>query len=170
MDQLVRNFYKLLMGLSGISMVAAFLIVILGVISREVPFITVAGLDAYAGYAVAAALFLALPATLVHGDHIRVTLVLNRLPAKARGFFEVGSLVVATALALFVAWYACRAVWISHLTHDVSPAADASPLWIPQLSMAVGCFGFAVSFVHALVLRLQGISVIAVGGEAARTE
>ncbi|MBU6466973.1 MAG: TRAP transporter small permease, partial [Burkholderiales bacterium] len=73
MDHFVRNFYRLLMVLSGISMVAAFVIVILGVISREVPFIAINGLDAYAGYAIAAALFFALPTTLVNGDHIRVT-------------------------------------------------------------------------------------------------
>ncbi|RID99475.1 TRAP transporter small permease [Simplicispira hankyongi] len=170
MDHFVRNFYRLLMVLSGISMVAAFVIVILGVISREVPFIAINGLDAYAGYAIAAALFFALPTTLVNGDHIRVTLVINRLSPRGRGIFEIGCLFAATALALFVAWYACRAVWISYITHDVSPAADASPLWIPQISMAIGCLGFVLSFVHALLLRLRGGALIAEGGEAARTE
>ena len=170
MDHIVRNFYKLLMVLSGLSMVSAFVIVILGVISREVPFITIPGMDAYAGYAIAATLFFALPATLLHGDHIRVTLILNRLPAKGRSAFEIGCLIVATVLAIFVAWYACRAVWISYITHDVSPGADASALWIPQLSMAIGCFGFALAFGHALVLRLRGRNLITESGEAARTE
>lgn len=170
MGQLVRNFYKLLMVLSGISMVAAFVIVLLGVISREVPFITIAGLDGYAGYAIAAALFFALPGTLLHGDHIRVTLVLNRLSGKPRAALEVFCLVAATALTVFVAWYACHTVWLSYLTHDVSPAADASPLWIPQLSMAIGAIGLALAFVHALVLRMRGITLIAEPSETARTE
>ncbi|HVL44901.1 MAG TPA: TRAP transporter small permease, partial [Acidovorax sp.] len=60
-------------------------------------------------------------------------------------------------------------VWISYITHDISPAADASPLWIPQISMAMGCIGFALAFAHALVLRFQGTAFMAVS-EAARSE
>lgn len=170
MDQLVRNFYKLLMLLACVSMVATFIIVILGVLSREVTFINIAGLDGYAGYAIAATLFLALPATLIHGDHIRVTLVLNRLSPKAKSAFEIGCLLVATGLTLFIAWYACRAVYISYITHDVSPAADATPLWIPQIAMALGCIGLALAFIQALALRFRGINLITESGEAARTE
>jgi hypothetical protein len=29
-------------------------------------------------------------------------------------------------------------------------------MWIPQLSMAIGCTGFLLSFIHALVSRWQG--------------
>lgn len=43
MDKLVRNLYRLLTGLSCVSMVAAFLIVLLGVLSRQVSFIDVQG-------------------------------------------------------------------------------------------------------------------------------
>ncbi|MDZ7861992.1 TRAP transporter small permease [Acidovorax sp.] len=169
MDKLVRNLYRLLTGLSCVSMVAAFLIVLLGVLSRQVSFIDVQGLDAYAGYAIAAALFFALPGTLQNGDHIRVTLMLDRLPARGRAFFEWFCLIAALALTAYVAWYATRSVWISYVTHDISPAADASPLWIPQISMAVGSIGFAIAFAHALVLRARGESLIA-ASEAARSE
>lgn len=170
MDNFVRNFYKLLMVLSGVSMVAAFGAVILGVLSREIAHFSIDGLDAYAGYAIAAALFFALPATLQSGDHIRVTLVLDRLPKKVRGAFEWACLASALTLTLYIAWYAVRAVWISYITHDISPGADASPLWIPQLSMAMGCIGFALSFAHALVLRARGQVFITATGEASRSE
>ena len=169
MDNFVRNFYKLLMVLSGISMVAAFAAVILGVLSREIAHFSIDGLDAYAGYAIAAALFFALPATLQNGDHIRVTLVLDRLPARIRSAFEWFCLSAALVLAVYIAWYAVRSVWISYITHDISPAADASPLWIPQISMAMGCIGFALAFAHALVLRCKGISFMAVS-DSARSE
>ena len=169
MDKLVRNFYKLLMGLSCLSMLAAFGSVILGVVAREVQW-DIPGLDAYAGYAIAAALFLALPATLQHGDHIRVTLLLDRLSPRMRGVMEWWSLGAGLALAMCLAGYATRLVWVSCLTHDISPAADATPLWIPQISMALGCIGFALSFVQALVARWHGSSFIAVPSEAAHIE
>ena len=156
MDKLVRNFYRLLMLLSGISMLAAFAAVTLGVFAREVVHVNIDGLDAYAGYAIAAALFFALPSTLQNGDHIRVTLVLDRLPARMRSAFEWFCLSAALVLTLY-------------LTHDISPAADASPLWIPQISMAMGCIGFALAFAHALVLRVQGVAFMAVS-ESARSE
>ena len=114
-------------------------------------------------------MFFALPSTLQNGDHIRVTLILDRLPARWRSAFEWFCLVSALVLSVYIACYAVRSVWISYITHDISPAADASPLWIPQISMAMGCIGFALAFAHALVLRFQGTAFMAVS-EAARSE
>ena len=156
MDQLTRYFYRLLITLACVSMVAAFVIVMLGILARQVTFINIQGLDAYAGYAIAATLFFALPTALMHGDHIRVTLVLDRLGQRARAGFEWGALIAALGLAVYLAWFAMRAVWLSYITHDVSPAADATPLWIPQLCMAIGCVGFALAFLDAIVARWRG--------------
>lgn len=169
MDKLVLNFYRLLMLLACLAMLAAFGTVLLGVIAREVHW-DIPGLDAYAGYAIAAALFLALPGTLQNGDHIRVTLLLERVPMRLRGALEWWCLASAFALAVYIAWYAGRLVWVSYITHDISPAADASPLWIPQISMALGCVGFALSFGHALLARWRGGSFIRSTDEAAHVE
>ncbi len=169
MARLVQNFCKLLMGLSCLAMLAAFGTVLLGVMAREFRW-DIPGLDAYAGYAIAAALFLALPATLKHGDHIRVTLLLERVPVRVRAVLEWWCLGAGLTLTGYIAWYAVRLAWVSYSTHDVSPAADASPMWIPQVSMALGCIGFALSFVQALVERWRGGSFIAVSSEAAHIE
>ncbi len=168
MDKLARNFYRLLLVLSCIAMVAAFVTVGLGIVARLVGW-NLPGLDAYAGYAIAAALFLALPATLLQGEHIRVTLLLERLPQKARAVMEWWCLGAAAALAVYLAWFSLRLVWVSYTTHDISTSADATPLWIPQIAMALGCLGFAVGFVHALAARWRGGELIAVAS-AAHTE
>ena len=156
MDQLFRPLYRLLITLACVSMVAAFVIVMLSILARQVTFIDIQGLDAYAGYAIAATLFFTLPTALMHGDHIRVTLVLDRLGQRARAGFEWGALIAALGLAVYLAWFAMRAVWLSYITHDVSPAADATPLWIPQLCMAIGCAAFALAFLDAIVARWRG--------------
>ena len=156
MDQLFRPLYRLLITLACVSMVAAFVIVMLSILARQVTFINIQGLDAYAGYAIAATLFFALPTALMHGDHIRVTLVLDRLGQRARAGFEWGALIAALGLAVYLAWFAMRAVWLSYITPDVSPAADATPLWIPQLCMAIGCVVFALAFLDAIVARWRG--------------
>lgn len=171
MPSVLDKFYRFLMFLSCVSMVLAFASIMLGVAAREFRW-DIQGLDAYAGYAIAATLFLALPSTLKHGDHIRVTLLIQRLPARAQNVLEYWCLLAASALSVYLAWFACRLVWVSYTTHDVSPSADASPLWIPQLAMALGCIGFAVAFLHALWARLNGRHFfhVPVDGEMARTE
>ena len=171
MTGILDKFYRSLMTLSCVSMVSAFVAIMLGVAAREFHW-DIQGLDAYAGYAIAATLFLALPGTLKHGDHIRVTLVMQRLSPRAQTALEYWCLTAASALGIYLAWFACRQVWVSYATHDVSPAADASPLWIPQLAMALGCIGFAVAFVHALWARCSGGQFFdaPVDGELAKTE
>ncbi len=165
MKSLLSKFYSGLMFLACISMVAAFGAIMLGVIAREAR-LDIQGLDGYAGYSIAAALFLALPDTLRHGDHIRVTLLLQKLGQAGRNVLEYWSLASALALSGYLAWFACRLVWVSYTTHDVSPAADASPLWIPQLSMALGCIGLVVAFADAFIARMQGVAFFAESGGA----
>ena len=160
MRHISLKIYSAMMFLACLSMLAAFATIMLGVVAREAK-LDIQGLDAYAGYSIAAALFLALPGTLRNGDHIRVTLILQKLGDKARNVLEYWSLGSALALALFLAWFSCRLVWVSYTTHDVSPSADATPLWIPQISMALGCIGLAVSFADALLARIQGIAFFA---------
>ncbi len=153
--RVVDGVYGLLGLLACIALIAAFLCVGVGVAVREAGG-SIGGLDSYAGFSIAAALFLALPMTLRHGDHIRVTLFLERLPARARDVLEYWGLLAGLALSGYTAWFACRLVWVSYVTNDVSQGADATPLWIPQIAMALGCLGFALAFADALVARLRG--------------
>jgi TRAP-type C4-dicarboxylate transport system permease small subunit len=169
LGRVMQAFYKSLLLLACLAMLAAFVTIVLGIVARQAGW-DIPGLDAYAGYSIAAALFLALPETLQHGDHIRVTLVLQRLGPRARHALELWGLASGAALSVALAFYACRLVWVSQLTHDVSPSADATPLWIPQLSMALGCIGFALAFVDALLATLRGREFFTQGADVARVE
>jgi len=143
---------RILAVLAAFAMVAAFVCVGLGVVARLAGW-DIPGLDAYAGYAIAAALFLALPQTLRRQEHIRVTLLLEKLGPRGRAVLEWWSLAAGLVLAVYMAVYALRLVWLSHQMHDVSSSADATPLWIPQLAMALGCAGFALSLAEAMWAR-----------------
>jgi TRAP-type C4-dicarboxylate transport system permease small subunit len=154
MRTLFPKIYGSMMLLACVSMLAAFAAIMLGVVARELHW-DIQGLDAYAGYSIAAALFLALPGTLQHGDHIRVSLLIQRSPAWLQNVLEYWALLAGLAIAVFMTWYAGRLVWVSYTTHDVSPAADATPLWIPQLTMVIGCAGFALAMLHALTARIH---------------
>ena len=104
--------------MAALCMVGLLVMVLLSVLGRQLNF-HVPGTDAYAGYMMAAAGFLALAHTLKRGEHIRVTLLLSALKGKAHHALEVWALSVATGLAALSAVYACRLSWQSYTFHDI---------------------------------------------------
>ena len=170
LHRLAFGFYKFLLVLAGVALIGAFVAIMLNILARIFGW-NIPGLDGYAGYAIAAALFLALPSTLQHNDHIRATLLLDHVSAGTRGRMETAALLLGTGIALYLAWFAVRLVWVSYTLHDVAPTGDATPLWIPQLSMALGCLGFALAFVQALWSRFSGHAFFAEpSGESAHAD
>lgn len=141
--------------LAALCMIGLLAMVLLAIVSRQLHF-HVPGTDAYAGYLMAGAGFLALAHTLKKGEHIRVTLLLSALKGRPRRALELWALAAATALAGLAAYYACRLAWQSHTFNDISTGNDATPLWIPQLVMAAGTVVMAIAFVDELVLEWRG--------------
>ncbi len=141
--------------LAALFMVGLLIAVLLSVVGRELNF-HVKGTDAYAGYLMAAAGFLALAHTLKRGEHIRVTLLLAALPAGARRALELWALACSSVLAGVLSFYAARLVWQSRAFNDISTGNDATPLWLPQLGMAAGTLILFIALVDELVLELRG--------------
>ena len=155
--------------LAALCMIGLLGMVLVSILGRQFHF-HLPGTDAYAGYLMAAAGFLALAHTLKRGEHIRVTLLLSSLRGRWRRALEIWALAAATLLAVLTAWYSCRLSWQSHSFHDISTSNDATPLWIPQLTMAVGTVILAVAFVDELALELRGRRAKATGEEALHNE
>jgi len=155
--------------LAALCMVGLLVMVLLSIVSRQLHF-HVPGTDAYAGYLMAGAGFLALAHTLKKGEHIRVTLLLSALQGRARKVMEVWALFAASALATLSAFYGGRLAWQSHVFNDVSTGNDATPLWMPQLSMAIGAAILAIAFIDELVLEIRGRRVVAESEEALHNE
>ena len=155
--------------LAAVFMVLLLVMVMLSIVSRQLHF-NVPGIDAYAGYMMAAAGFLAMAHTLKKGEHIRVTLLIAGLKGGARKGLELWSLFAASALALLSAFYSSKLAWQSHAFHDISTSNDATPLWLPQLTMALGTAVLAVAFIDELVLELKGQRVVLTPDEASHNE
>lgn len=113
------------------------------------------GSDAYAGYSMAAASFLALAQTLRHGEHIRVSLILEKLHGGPHRGLEIFCHLMGIALSASFAWFSLRLVWQSYSFHDISQGNDATPLWIPQIAMALGTVVLCVAFIDAFVTLLK---------------
>jgi TRAP-type C4-dicarboxylate transport system permease small subunit len=155
--------------LAAVFMIGLLAMVLLSVLSRQLNF-HVPGTDAYAGYLMAASGFLALAHTLKRGEHIRVTLVLNALQGRWKKGLEVWALGMAALLAWLFAFYSCKLAWQSHVFHDISTSSDATPLWIPQIAMALGTLVLAIAFLDELVLEVRNQRKVLTSGEALRNE
>ncbi|HEX7558427.1 MAG TPA: TRAP transporter small permease [Usitatibacter sp.] len=137
--------------LAAFFMVGILAMVLASVVGRLAGF-NLRGSDAYAGYCMAAASFLALAHTLKRGEHIRVTLFLDRFGGRLRRPLDLWSHVAGTFFCAILAFYSARLAWQSRLFNDVSQGNDATPLWIPQLGMAAGAIVLLVAMVDDLVL------------------
>jgi TRAP-type C4-dicarboxylate transport system permease small subunit len=141
--------------LAALAMIGVLLMVLLSIMSRQAGF-HVAGTDAYAGYSMAAAGFLALAHTLKRNEHIRVTLLAGRLKGRAHHALEMWALSAAVLLAGLFAFYSVRLAWQSHALNDISTGNDATRLWIPQLTMAFGTLVLLIAFIDEWLLELRG--------------
>ena len=155
--------------LAALFLVGTLVMVLLGIAGRLLHF-HVPGTDSYAGYCMAAAGFLALAYTLQKGEHIRVTLLLEHLGTRAGRALEVWSLGVATLLSGAFAYYSIRLAFQSWDFNDISTGNDATPLWLPQLSMAFGVTILFIAFVDDLVRELQGKRIRKAPTEALHNE
>ncbi len=154
---------------AALCMVALLVMVMLGIVGRAAGF-HLPGTDSYAGYLMAGAGFLALAHTLKRGEHIRVTLLLSALQPAARRAMELWALAAASALAGLLAFYSARLVWQSRAFNDISTGNDATPLWLPQLGMAVGTAVLLVALLDELVLEWRGLRTPPTNSEQQRHE
>lgn len=169
MRKFLDSLYGAAAALAAVLMVALLAMVLLSILGRQFHF-HVPGTDAYAGYLMAGSGFLALAHTLKRGEHIRVTLLLGGLQGGMKKGLEIWAYGFASVLSCVIAFYSCRLVWQSRSFHDISTASDATPLWIPQLGMAIGTVILAIAFLDELALELSGKRQEQAPSEALRNE
>ena len=112
--------------------------------------------DEFAGYCMAASSFLALAYTFGHGEHIRVTLILEKLHGPARRGMETWSLAAGSVLSGFFAYYSIKSAYVSWKLHDMSQGLIPIPLWMPQIAMALGTSVLFIAMVEKLVDVVRG--------------
>jgi TRAP-type C4-dicarboxylate transport system permease small subunit len=132
-----------------------FLTTMLQVVSRLVG-INIRGLTDYAGYFMAASAFLAFPHTFNKGGHIRIELFLSMM-GRFRVVAEWFSFITTSLIALWLTYYAWSMVYWSRSLNDISQGLDATPIWLPQVSMAFGLSVLALAVIdHSLRLIIAG--------------
>jgi TRAP-type C4-dicarboxylate transport system permease small subunit len=112
--------------------------------------------DDFGGFCMAASSFLALAYTFGSGEHIRVTLVLEKLTGARRRGMELWCLLAGAFLSGYFAYYSVKMTYLSWQLNDVSQGMVPVPLWVPQSAMALGTTVLFVAVVEKLVDIARG--------------
>ena len=104
----------------------------------------------------AAAAFFAMAHAFKHGDFVRVTLLLEKLSPAAQRRFETAALAIAAVAVGYLAWWANRFTYESWAFDDIAQGLLPLPIWIPQLSFALGSILLLVAVLDELVIVLRG--------------
>jgi TRAP-type C4-dicarboxylate transport system permease small subunit len=109
-----------------------------------------------AGLCLAASTFFGLAHTYRHGGHVRINLLVDRLPAGTRRAVELGLCALGTAVVTFLAWNMTMLALQSYQFEDRTPGLLGILFWIPQSGVAAGLWTLALALADELVWLLQG--------------
>ena len=104
----------------------------------------------------AAAAFFGMAHAFKHGDFVRVTLLLEKLPPARRRVLEITSLVIGTVSVAYLAWWANKFTYDSYVFNEMAQGLLPIPIWIPQSSFALGSLLLLVAVVDELIIVLRG--------------
>ncbi|TAK86436.1 MAG: TRAP transporter small permease [Betaproteobacteria bacterium] len=114
------------------------------------------GADDIVAWLCAGSAFFALGFTFRHGDLVRVSLLIDRLPARARHRAEIACLAAALAVVGYIAWASCRFVFESWKFGELAQGLIQIPIWIPQMSLVLGALVLAVAVLDDFVTVARG--------------
>jgi TRAP-type C4-dicarboxylate transport system permease small subunit len=167
MRRALDAFYRLGGALSAINLTLIMVMIVVQVLSRVLDELlawlgfsplglNVPGLAELASFMLLGATFFGLAYTFWQGGHIRVTLLLQRLPQSAHRVMDILALLSAAAITAFAAWHSAWLTWDSYDFGDLSIGMVPVPLWIPQAAMVMGLLWLLVALLDALVSLLSG--------------
>ena len=141
--------------LAALFILAIFVLMILASAGRMAG-LRVGGANDLVAWFCAAASFMGMAHAFKHGDFVRVTLLLDRMPPGLRRGFEVFSLSVAAVAVGYLAWWAVRFTYESWQFGDMAGGMVPIPIWIPQMSFVFGAILFFLAVLDELVIVLRG--------------
>ena len=143
-------------GALGASFIALICVLMIGQsVLRELGIRTGAVNDVVSWFCAAAAFF-AMAHAFKHGDFVRVTLLLEKVSPSTRRKMEIVSLGIGVVCISYLTWSAVKFTYESWEFNDVAQGMLPMPMWIPQLSFALGSVLLLVAVVDEFIIVLRG--------------
>lgn len=109
-----------------------------------------------AGYLMGACFTLALAGAMKNGLHVRVTALLDALPARAAHLIEMAACLVAVAICAVIATAFVQLAWLSWTRDTTSATAIRVPLVYPQAVLAAGTVLMTLQCIAQALRLLRG--------------
>ena len=97
--------------------------------------------------------FLGAAYALKTDSHVHIETFVNTLPPRVKAFIEVVTDVLSVAFLFIFAWQGCRLVYASFVHTRIAPTLLRTPLYLPQIFLAVGLFWFWVQMLAHILKR-----------------
>lgn len=140
--------------LAAICMTIAAVAVVLQILGRLVN-VLVPSVPELAGFLLGTTIFLALAGTQRLGEHIRVTVLLERVNDRVHHALEIVYRAAALPIVGMLTWYLAWLAYDSWDFGDRSAGMIGIPYWIPQSVMAFGALLLTIRFLDELVQIVQ---------------
>lgn len=118
--------------------------------------VAVAGVDDVVSWLTAAAASLGMAHAFRSGDFVRMTLVIDRLPSRGRRKAEIAALAIGLVASAYAAYWVVRSVYESWVYQEMTSGLLVMPLWIPQVSFAIGSLLLFIALADEFVSVVRG--------------
>jgi TRAP-type C4-dicarboxylate transport system permease small subunit len=151
--------------LSEAALVVMLVLIAVDIVSRALFNFSFEVSDEVGGYMLVVITFLSLSACHVHGSFHQVEFVQARLSPRARSISQLIFGLLALAASILLAWQFIRLERSSWRFGEVAPSYLATPLWLPQLPMAIGMIALAFSLVRTIIAEAKRLRSLSAGGK-----
>jgi TRAP-type transport system small permease protein len=120
--------------------------------------------DEVGGYMLVVISFVSLSACHVNGSFHEVEFVQARLTPRGRSLSHLIFGLVSLAACALLAWQYVRLELSSWRFGEVAPTYLATPLWLPQLAMALGMFALCFSLCRTIAAEARRLRLLSAAG------
>jgi len=139
----------------GLGIVALAVIVLTEIVTRNLFNFSFQISDEVGGYIVVGLTFLALPVCQARQAYHHVMFVQVRLSRRVREWLNLAFDLLSLAFCLMLIWELGWQVVQTWQTGDIAPTELATPLWIPQAVMPIGCVVLSLVLLRGIGIRLR---------------
>jgi TRAP-type C4-dicarboxylate transport system permease small subunit len=114
------------------------------------------GADDIVAWLCAASAFFALGHTFRRGELVRIGILVDHLPPRAQRLFAIAALAVTVLFVGYMAYAVLRFVYESWKFSELAQGLIQIPIWIPQMSFALGALVLFVAVLDEFIVLVRG--------------
>jgi len=146
-----------LLVVAGGALTFIFCLTTLDVVLRAVANRPVPGALSLSELMVGWVIFLPYAYALMSGEHVRISIIFNKLPARIQVIADIFTYLVDLTLFALLTYWAWKYFWQSFLEGEIMFAAIKLPWWLGKLSMFIGMFFIAFTCLYFILDRAAAL-------------